>query len=232
MLQIKLRSFLLKDKESKQLTQEGSQMAMNARAAKQQVVYTGFVAQDVEKAAKELNYDFSGVDAAKSDKDLYALRYSDFVVPLVKAVQDLSKMNDEKDEAINNLKSEIRNLKSEMDELKSAIISNNHSTTNEPAGQTSYKLQTANLTSASLEQNMPNPFRSATRINYMLPQQFSSAKIIITDKSGKTLKEINVSGSGKGSVNVDASSLSAGAYQYSLYINGKLINTKQMVVIK
>ena len=65
-----------------------------------------------------------------------------------------------------------------------------------------------------------------------MPQQFSSAKIIITDKSGKALKEINVSGSGKGSVNVDASTLSAGAYQYSLYVDGKLIDTKQMVLLK
>ena len=55
-----------------------------------------------------------------------------------------------------------------------------------------------------------------------LPQQFSSAKIIITDKSGKTLKEINVSGSGKGSLNVDASNLSVGSYQYSLYIKWKI----------
>ena len=60
------------------------------------MVYTGFVAQDVEKAARELNYDFSGVDAAKNDKDLYGLRYSEFVVPLVKAVQELSAKNDEK----------------------------------------------------------------------------------------------------------------------------------------
>ena len=67
------------------LTQQPSQIEINARNAKQQIVYTGFVAQDVEKAAKELNYDFSGVDAAKNDKDLYGLRYSDFVVPLGKS---------------------------------------------------------------------------------------------------------------------------------------------------
>jgi hypothetical protein len=213
-----------KDKEGKQLTQQASQIALNARIAKQQIVYTGFVAQDVEKAAKELNYDFSGVDAAKGDKDLYALRYSDFVVPLVKAVQDLSKMNDEKDEAINSLKSEIRSLRSEIDELKSTFLAST-STTN-------YKLQTANLTSASLDQNIPNPFRTATKINYELPQHFSSAKIIITDKSGKTLKEIDVSGSGKGSLHVDALTLSSGTYQYSFYVDGRLIETKQMVLLK
>lgn len=39
----------------------------------------------------------SGVDAAKNNKSLYGLRYAEFVVPLLKAMQELSKMNDDKD---------------------------------------------------------------------------------------------------------------------------------------
>jgi hypothetical protein len=68
-----------------------------AIVAKEKIVYTGFVAQDVETAAKKINYDFSGVYKPQNDKDAYGLSYSDFVVPLVKAVQQLSKMNDAKD---------------------------------------------------------------------------------------------------------------------------------------
>jgi len=206
-----------KDKEGKQLTKEASQIAVNARTAKQQVVYTGFVAQDVEKVAKELNYDFSGVDAAKGDKDLYALRYSDFVVPLVKAVQDLSKINDEKDRIINDLKARVEKLEAMMTVQSSTFID---------------KQQSVKISSASLEQNIPNPFNRTTRIDYVLPQHFSSAKIIITDKSGRTLKQINVPGSGKGSLNIDASTLSTVTYQYSFYVDGRLIETKQMVLIK
>ena len=33
---------------------------------KQRIVYTGFIAQEVEKTAKELGYDFSGVDAPQN----------------------------------------------------------------------------------------------------------------------------------------------------------------------
>jgi hypothetical protein len=55
---------------------------------------------------------------------------------------------------------------------------------------------------------------------------------MITDKSGKTLKLANVSGSGKGSLNVDASVLASGAYNYSLFVDGKLIGTKQMVLTR
>ena len=65
-----------------------------------------------------------------------------------------------------------------------------------------------------------------------MPQQFSSAKIIITDKAGKVLREVNVSGSGKGSLEIEASTLSSGAYQYSLYVDGNLIAAKQMILAK
>ena len=57
-------------------------------AEKEKTLQTGFVAQEVEKAAEESGYDFSGVDKPKNDKDLYGLRYAEFVVPLVKAIQE------------------------------------------------------------------------------------------------------------------------------------------------
>ena len=88
------------------------------------------------------------------------------------------------------------------------------------------------LSSASLEQNIPNPFSNVTSISYFLPTQISSAKIIVTDKTGKILKEISLNGGGKGTIQIDASTLSSGAYQYSLYVNNKLIDTKQMVSVK
>ena len=58
-----------------------------AMADKEKIIQSGFIAQEVEQAAKELGYDFSGVDAPKNDKDFYGLRYAEFTVPLVKAVQ-------------------------------------------------------------------------------------------------------------------------------------------------
>ena len=61
-------------------------------SAKEKIIYSGFIAQDVEKAATEAGYDFSGVDKPKNEKDIYSLRYAEFVVPLVKAVQEQQQM--------------------------------------------------------------------------------------------------------------------------------------------
>jgi hypothetical protein len=208
-----LKKSALKNKDGKII--QPSQAELNARKEKEQIVYTGFVAQDVEKSAKELNYDFSGVDKPGNANSLYGLRYADFVVPIVKGMQELSSEND-------SLKSEITNLKSEIDEIKGMIISNQSSSINK---------QTTIISSASLSQNIPNPFANSTTISYSISQHFSSAKIIITDKKGNVLKQISLSAN-KNSVNIDAATLSSGAYQYSLYVDGRLIASKQMVLAK
>ncbi len=56
-------------------------------------MHTGFIAQEVHEAAKDINYDFHGVYAPINATDNYGLRYSEFTVPLVKAVQELSDEN-------------------------------------------------------------------------------------------------------------------------------------------
>ncbi len=193
---------------------------------------TGFLAQDVEAAAEAVHYDFSGVVKPRNEHDLYSLRYSDFVVPLVKAVQELSKMNDAKEAKIDTLQKQLNNLRtlvlSIQQQQQSCSPCSAAAATNAGATQSYVTIADGTL----LEQNIPNPFNSTTRINYTLPQKFANAQIIITDKTGKTLKAITISGSGKGTVNVDASTLSSGAYQYSLIVDGRLIDTKQMVLAK
>jgi len=61
----------------------------------EKITQTGFLAQDVEAAAKSVGYDFNGVEAPKNGEGLYKLRYAEFVVPLVQAVKELSKENEE-----------------------------------------------------------------------------------------------------------------------------------------
>ena len=89
-----------------------------------QILCTGFIAQEVQKAAKDIGYDFSGVDAPKNENDLYGLRYAEFVVPLVKAVQELSAKNDAKDAEINDLRTRLAKLEAMMNVQQSAVSKN------------------------------------------------------------------------------------------------------------
>lgn len=179
--------------------------------AKQQIVYTGFIAQDVEKAAQKMDFDFSGVDAPKNDNDIYSLRYAEFVVPLVKAVQELSQQNEE-------LYKQNEELKKEMNELKTLIKGKNTNT------------QEVTLTDASLGQNMPNPFSDITSIPYMLPGKYSTAAIVITGNNGGIVKSISVNGHGLSALSVNTRQLAAGSYQYSLIVDGKIADSKQMMI--
>jgi len=179
------------------------------------IIHTGFIAQEVEQAAGKLHYEFSGVDKPKTSDDLYGLRYDEFVVPLVKAVQELSKISDKKDSLINDLQKQINELRSVL------------STASQPQNA-----KAVFLTGAFIEQNIPNPFSNTTTIHYTLPQTYSSAKIIITDINGKRIKEVNINGTGSGSLNISAPGLTSGNYNYSLYIDGRMVATKQMMLGK
>ncbi len=64
---------------------------------------TGFIAQEVEQAAKESGYNFNGVHKPSNDGDNYSVAYSLFTVPLVKAVQEQQKQ-------IEELKTQIEKL--------------------------------------------------------------------------------------------------------------------------
>ncbi|MFZ9969952.1 MAG: tail fiber domain-containing protein [Bacteroidia bacterium] len=70
-------------------------------------VQTGFIAQEVEQAARETGFNFSGVDAPKGETDHYSLRYGTFVVPMVKAIQEQQ--------------AEIEALKKQNQELQAAV---------------------------------------------------------------------------------------------------------------
>lgn len=195
---------------TRQAVESGMQKEEDAAG---KIVYNGFIAQEVEEAAKKLNYEFSGVDKPQTKDGLYGLRYENFIMPLVKAVQELSKMNNDKDAKIENLIKRIEKLEA----IKNV----------EP-GTSKF----TSLNDASLEQNIPNPFKNITTIGYTLPQKFTKAEIIIADQGGKILKQMNVNGIGKGTLNVDAAKLSSAAYSYSLTIDGHLIDTKKMVLVK
>ena len=94
----------------------------------EKIRYTGFIAQEVEKVAKEIGYDFSGVDAPKNEKDLYGLRYAEFVVPLVKAVQEQQSIIDDQKKMIAEIKLQNEKLnadnvafKSDLEKIKAQL---------------------------------------------------------------------------------------------------------------
>jgi trimeric autotransporter adhesin len=83
-------------------------------AVSERIRHTGFIAQEVERAAKETGYEFDGVVVPNGNKETYGLAYSQFVVPLVKGMQEQQRM-------IERLNKENEELKKRLEKLEALI---------------------------------------------------------------------------------------------------------------
>jgi trimeric autotransporter adhesin len=80
-------------------------------SASENLRHNGFIAQEVEQAARESGFEFDGVIVPKNATETYGLSYSQFVVPLVKAVQEQQAMIQQQQQQIDELIKEVRLLK-------------------------------------------------------------------------------------------------------------------------
>jgi len=85
--------------------------------------FSGFLAQEVQASAQSLGYDFSGVDDTGL---LMSLRYAEFVVPLVKAVQEQQAQIEELRKQVDQARSaqaEVADLRAQVEALARAMAS-------------------------------------------------------------------------------------------------------------
>jgi hypothetical protein len=83
----------------------------------------------------------------------------------------------------------------------------------------------------SLGQNIPNPFDGSTLISYYLPQGIAQATLNVSSRNGSQVASFQLNEPGFGQVRLDGSALPAGTYAYSLFVEGRLVQTKQMVIV-
>lgn len=86
----------------------------DGKYAIEKITQSGFIAQEVEAAAQAVQYDFNGVLAPNDSSKLYSLQYASFVVPLVKAVQELSEEN-------SALKTEVSKLQTTLETMNERL---------------------------------------------------------------------------------------------------------------
>ncbi|MEN0051255.1 MAG: tail fiber domain-containing protein, partial [Bacteroidota bacterium] len=190
----------------------------------------GLLAQEVEQVFPELvktNTLYKGgkeEDVAASDlleevDNLKAINYVALVPVLIAAVQEQQTQIEAKDDKIELLVQENEDIKARLAKIE-VLLSEKVEINN----------TTSTLTSASLQQNAPNPFSEATTINYFIPEQVKSASLQILDQNGRIIKTIPIQDTGNGQLTLQANLLSAGTYSYSLILDGRVMETKQMVL--
>ncbi|MBI5541966.1 MAG: tail fiber domain-containing protein [Bacteroidia bacterium] len=85
----------------------------------EKIQFSGFIAQEVDEAANKIGYDFSGVDKTGP---LWGLRYSQFTVPIVKAVQEQQAMINDLKTQNDMLRTQNIDMQKQINELRELVI--------------------------------------------------------------------------------------------------------------
>ena len=205
-----------------------------ALAEKSKITYSGFLAQEVEAAAKKIGYDFSGVVKPSNEQDPYGLRYAEFTVPLVKATQEQQALIQAQEQKINkqelaiaNQNKKIEGLENKLVQLSTLVEKLRAPTEENPQGG-NYGLHLKKA--PALLQNQPNPFNENTQVTYFIPETAKNAFIQVTTVDGKVLGKVNIQEKGNGQVTIKATTYPTGIYYYSLVVDGEVFETKRMVL--
>ena len=185
------------------------------------IVRKGFIAQEV----KEIFPEMVGTVKIK-EKEYYDLNLSNLQVYMVKAIQELNakneKLQSEMTETVKQLENKITQLQTDLSSCCNAKGTSGLNTENKNSDD--------NNIAAVLYQNNPNPFSQQTQIKCFVPENAMVSYICIYDMQGKQLQKLQINGKGEVSEAIQGSEFKSGMYMYTLIIDGKLIDTKRMVL--
>ena len=207
--QLKPVSYILdKDAFDKFLGIPDSIRIERAAARKTPQRQVGFVAQEVEAIVKKSGFVFSGVETPQNEHDPYAIRYSEFVVPLAKAVQELSAIVSLQQKEIIGLKEALRKYQQENASVKN------------------------NLQAERFFKTTPTHFQAVLKSKWSCLKSQARRSLIIYNLEGKQLKNIQVNERGTATVKISGSELNPGMYLYALIADGKVVDTKRLILTK
>ena len=178
--------------------------ALNPESVSFKKEHFGLIAQDVKEVFPEL---------VSEDADgMLSVNYIELIPIMIQTLKEL--------------KTEVEMLKGnkESDVAKAASVDN--------AILEIADTSNADSSVPSLSQNTPNPFNTDTRVAYYLPETVSQAAIYIYDMQGAQKSVYSLTERGNAVVTINGGSLNAGMYLYSLIADGKLVDTKRMILTK
>lgn len=178
----------------------------------------GFISQEIQEIMPELTkvavhpakYDKETGKEIYPSKEILSLNYNGFIAILAKGIQEQQKM-------IEDQSKEIADLKKQMNAQ------------NQTGNATGINQLNSAADGFTLDQNIPNPFSSETVIKYTLPQEIKTASLIVYDLSGKQLTSFPLEKTST-SITITSEKLAAGIYIYSVMADGKIMNSKRMIV--
>lgn len=186
----------------------------------------GFISQEIKEVLPEFTkivihpakLDKNGKELSPS-REILGLNYQGFIAILTKGIQEQQVQIEAQNKTIDDLQTHFAKLQKQMDGL----------TGNKTSNPTGINQINNPVDGFALEQNIPNPFSNETLVQYSLPAQIKSASMVVYDLTGKQLKSFPLE-NGSSSITITSESLSSGIYIYSIVADGKIMDSKRMVV--
>jgi hypothetical protein len=171
--------------------------------------FVGVLAQDMQQVAPytvgEFTYqDSTGKTEQYLDYDPNAVTYV-----LVNAAKELKAENE-------NLKAQLNKLEDEMAQLRQLVLKDSP---DKPS-------------SARLYQNQPNPYGRTTIIKYFVPETTTDARLQVFSMTGQEVLSKELTRKGNGEVELTSEQFGAGTYVYRLTVDGRVIDSKKMVLTR
>ncbi len=144
--------------------------------------------------------------------DFMAMSYTGLIPVMVGAIKEQQTIIEEQ-------KARISKLEEDMAELKDLVRANG------------IPVADGKLT-GRLEQNMPNPASESTTIRFYVPTNAKQAGISVFDADGRIVKSFERLAIGQGQLVIEAGTLEAGSYTYTLLVDGAKVDAKTMVITR
>jgi len=167
-------------------------------------IYHGFLAQDLKKIFS------NSIVVGDPEKDTLGVRYAEIIPILTKAIQEQQILIENQNREIEIIRAKLPNDGNLSEKVSNTVLN---------------KLPI-------LFQNNPNPFDQKTNIDYFIPEGTTQASIMVFDANSKIVYSSIIKNAGMGRVILEDQAISQGTYLYSLYVDGKIIDTKKMQVVK
>jgi hypothetical protein len=202
----------------------------------------GVIAQDIEKVfpylVKEVPEDIQKDNAGKITIKVPAhkvVNYIGLIPVLISAIQQQDQISQDQQQQIvqqaqinADLKKQLDEHKQLLSEMQKSPASMQNSSDN---GSITGTASSGNIeTGFQMYQNEPNPFTGQTIVKYNLPATIHNAYMAIYDLTGKQITTLPITDRGSSSITLTSEKLAAGIYIYSIFADGKILDSKRMVV--
>ena len=167
----------------------------------------------VEQAATATGFEFRGLIKPGKENGAYMLAYTQFVMPLVVAVQEQERM--------------LEAFSADLAFQETVIQGLNNKS---KVGTVFDQINSSVADGFKMSVNRPNPFTSETVIDYTLPAGTGAAVLTVCDLNGKEFISFQLSANGDSPITITSEKLPPGIYIYAIVANGQTLGSKRMVV--